>query len=51
MIDIGRANEGSGFDNMSHPVYRYLRDHSQTTDVAAIEFAGGSHEPGDQRHE
>ena len=26
---------------MSHPVYRYLRDHSQTTDVAAIEFAGG----------
>ena len=41
VIDIGRANEGSGFDNMSHPVYRYLRDHSQTTDVAAIEFAGG----------
>jgi putative ABC transport system permease protein len=41
MIDIGRANEGSGFDNMSHPAYRYLREHSQTTEVAAVDFAGG----------
>lgn len=41
VIDIGRANEGSGFDNMSHPVYRYLRDHSQTTEVAAVDFGGG----------
>ena len=30
VVDIGRANEGSGFDNMSHPAYKYLREHSQT---------------------
>lgn len=41
LIDIGRANEGSGFDNMSHPAYRYLRDHSQTTEIAAVDFGGG----------
>src|SRR5215204_2974834 len=41
LIDIGRANEGSGFDNMSHPAYKYLHDHSQTTDVAAVDFGGG----------
>ncbi|HYE85526.1 MAG TPA: ABC transporter permease [Vicinamibacterales bacterium] len=41
MIDIGRANEGSGFDNMPYPVYKYLREHSQTTDVAAVDFGGG----------
>ena len=41
LIDIGRANEGSGFDNMSHPAYKYLHDHSQTTEVAAVDFAGG----------
>ncbi|MEO7156095.1 MAG: ABC transporter permease [Vicinamibacterales bacterium] len=41
LIDIGRANEGSGFDNMSHPAYQYLHDHSQTTDVAAVDFGGG----------
>jgi predicted permease len=41
VIDIGRANEGSGFDNMSHPAYKYLHDHSQTTDVAAVDFGGG----------
>ena len=41
VIDIGRANDGSGFDNMSHPAYRYLRDHSQTTEIAAVDFAGG----------
>jgi hypothetical protein len=40
LIDIGRANQGTGFDNMSHPVYRNLRDHSQTTEVAAVDFAG-----------
>ena len=38
LIDIGRANEGSGFDNMSHPAYKYLREHSQTVDVAAVDF-------------
>ncbi|MEP6782999.1 MAG: ABC transporter permease, partial [Acidobacteriota bacterium] len=41
IIDIGRANEGSGFDNMSHPAYKYLHDHSQTTEVAAVDFGGG----------
>jgi putative ABC transport system permease protein len=41
LIDIGRANQGSGFDNMSHPAYKYLRDHSQTTEVAAVDFGGG----------
>lgn len=41
IIDIGRANQGSGFDNMSHPAFKYLRDHSQTTDVAGVDFGGG----------
>lgn len=41
LIDIGRANEGSGFDNMSHPSYKYLREHSQTTQIAAVDFGGG----------
>jgi predicted permease len=41
IIDIGRANQGSGFDNMSHPAYKYLHDHSRTTDVAAVDFGGG----------
>jgi predicted permease len=41
LVDIGRANEGSGFDNMSHPAYKYLHDHSQTTALAAVDFAGG----------
>ena len=41
VIDIGRANNGSGFDNMTHPAYTYLHDHSQTTDAAAVDFGGG----------
>lgn len=41
VIDIGRANNGSGFDNMSHPAYQNLRDHSTTVDVAAVSFGGG----------
>jgi len=41
VIDIGRANDGSGFDNMSHPTYKNLREHSQTVDVAAVDFGGG----------
>jgi predicted permease len=40
LIDIGRANEGSGFDNMSHPAYEYLHEHSRTTQVAAVDFGG-----------
>lgn len=30
VVDIGRANNGSGFDNMSHPAYQHLHDHSTT---------------------
>src|SRR6185436_8726152 len=41
LIDIGRANNGSGFDNMSHPAYKYLHEHSQTTEIAAVDFGGG----------
>ena len=41
VIDIGRANNGSGFDNMSHPAFTYLHEHSQTVDVAAVDFGGG----------
>jgi putative ABC transport system permease protein len=41
VVDIGRANQGSGFDNMSHPAYRYLREHSRTLDIAAVDFGGG----------
>lgn len=40
VVDIGRANEGSGFDNMSYPMLRYLREHSRTTDIAAVNFGG-----------
>src|SRR6187200_903770 len=41
LVDIGRANNGSGFDNMAHPTYVNLREHSQTVDVAAVDFGGG----------
>src|SRR5918993_4385076 len=41
VVDIGRANQGSGFDNMPHPTYRYLREHSRTLDIAAVDFGGG----------
>jgi predicted permease len=41
LVDIGRANQGSGFDNMPHPTYRYLREHSRTTEIAAVDFGGG----------
>lgn len=40
VIDIGRANNGSGFDNMSHPMAEYLREHSQTTTIASVNWAG-----------
>ena len=41
VVDIGRGNNGSGFDNMAHPTYVNLREHSRTVDVAAVDFAGG----------
>jgi predicted permease len=40
-VDIGRATEGRGFDNMSYPAFRHLRDHATTLDgMAAIQLAG-----------
>ncbi len=41
LVDIGRANQGSGFDNMSHPAYRYLREQSRSVEIAAVDFGGG----------
>jgi len=41
VIDIGRGDEGSGFDNMAHPTYKNLHEHSQTVEVAAVDFGGG----------
>ena len=41
VVDIGRANQGSGFDNMPHATFRYLREHSSTTEMAAVDFGGG----------
>src|SRR5687767_3715239 len=41
LVDIGRANQGSGFDNMSHPMAVYLREQSQTTEIASVDFGGG----------
>lgn len=40
VIDIGRANQGRSFDNMSHPSYRYLREHSRSVEIAAVDWAG-----------
>ena len=42
LVDIGRADNGSGFDNMTHPMYVNMREHSRTVDVAAVDFAGGA---------
>ena len=41
LVDIGRANQGSGFDNMSHPFYVHLAEHSRTVELAAVDFGGG----------
>jgi len=42
VVDIGRSDEGSGFDNMSHPRFEYLRGHTQTLQsMAAVDFGGG----------
>jgi predicted permease len=52
LVDIGRSDDGAGFDNMSYPTFRYLRDHTQslesisatTFDPAPLSYAaeGGS---------
>lgn len=41
VVDIGRGNDGSGFDNMSHPAFEYLRQHATTFEgMASLEFGG-----------
>lgn len=42
VVDIGRANGDKSFDNMAHPTFTYLRDHTQTlAGIAAMDFGGG----------
>jgi len=43
VVDIGRANKDEGgFDNMSYPAVKYLKDHTQSlAGVAAVKFGGG----------
>ena len=42
VVDIGRSDQGSGFDNMAHPRFEYLRAHTQTLhSMAAVDFGGG----------
>lgn len=41
VVDIGRANDGRGFDNMSHPAFEYLRAHATTLEgMSAMELGG-----------
>lgn len=41
VVDIGRGNAGSGFDNMSHPAFEYLREHATSfAGMASMEFGG-----------
>jgi predicted permease len=50
VIDIGRANDGSGFDNMSHPAYKYMHDHTQSLEsMSGLDFGGGPMSLGDNR--
>ncbi|MEZ5293554.1 MAG: ADOP family duplicated permease [Vicinamibacterales bacterium] len=41
VVDVGRANEGRGFDNMSHPAFEYLRAHTTTFEGLAAADMGG----------
>jgi predicted permease len=42
VVDIGRANGDKSFDNMTHPAFTYLRDHTQTlVGMAGVDFGGG----------
>lgn len=42
VVDIGRSNKGSGFDNMSHPRFEYLRTHTKALEsMAGVDFGGG----------
>jgi predicted permease len=41
VVDVGRGNDGSGFDNMSHPAFEYLRAHATSFEgLAGVEFGG-----------
>jgi putative ABC transport system permease protein len=40
VVDIGRTTRGGGFDNMTHPAFRYLREHATTlAGMAAVDFS------------
>lgn len=39
LVEIARSNDGSGFDNMSFPVFQYLREHSKGFEgISATKF-------------
>jgi predicted permease len=41
VVDVGRGNDGRGFDNMSHPAFEYLRAHATSFEgLAGVEFGG-----------
>jgi len=33
LVDIARTSDGSSFDTMSYPMFRHLRDHTQSVEV------------------
>lgn len=40
VMDVGRTTRGSGFDNMTHPGFQYLREHATTlSGLAAADFS------------
>lgn len=40
VVDIGRSTGGSGFDNMTHPSFRYLQQHTTTlSGLASVDFS------------
>lgn len=41
LVEVGRSNEGRGFDNMSHPAFTYLRQHTTTLDGLAAHRISG----------
>ncbi|MFN2447895.1 MAG: ABC transporter permease [Vicinamibacterales bacterium] len=42
VVDIGRSSNGEGFDNMSYPLFRHLREHTTTLEGMAATTPGGS---------
>jgi predicted permease len=41
VVDVGRGDDGRGFDNMSHPAFEYLRAHATSFEgLAGVEFGG-----------